>query len=56
MLREARASPRCASRPIEREVDISVRVTESSRLVKFFKAGAASADLTVKIKLELSCN
>lgn len=48
--------PESGATPIEREVDISVRVTESSRLVKFFKAGAASADLTVKIKLELVCD
>ena len=47
--------PEPGATPLVREVDIAVRVTESSRIVKFFKGAAASADLTVKIKLELTC-
>jgi hypothetical protein len=37
-----------------REVDIAVRVGESPRILAFFK-GDATANLTVKVKLELAC-
>jgi hypothetical protein len=45
--------PEPGAPPLVREVDITVRVTESSRIVKFF-TGDKAADLTVKVKLELT--
>lgn len=41
--------------PLRREIDIAVRVTESSRLLAFF-TGESAADLTIKLKLSLSCS
>jgi hypothetical protein len=41
--------------PLVREIDIAVRVAESSRIVAFFK-GHTSANLTVKVKLEVACS
>jgi hypothetical protein len=40
--------------PIVREVDIAVRVAESPRIVAFFK-GHSTANLTIKVKLEVAC-
>lgn len=41
--------------PLLRDVDISVRVAESPRIVAFFK-GDSAASLTIKVKLEVTAS